>query len=421
MAIRDDAARRLKLIISANGSSLLNETDALRGLLLRGQSDAPPELRALMIVAEKGGVAHLIKWSKAPPDQRPTYVQMRDRIAQKFGSAGVLPEELAQWALDAWVGALPTLANHATAAVQAPLALEAIAEPTAAPAPNVAPKASVPNAANAPQAAPIYRNPRLAPIGAKVEEIAPSPSDVASTAMPTESRRVPMLRGLSWIAEGWNLFKAQPLMWWVCLIVFVIVSVVPQLIPFIGPIIGMLLAPILVAGLMLGARDVHEGRPLTVGHVFAGFQTNPGALILTAVIQVALIVAIAAAIFFLMSQRLLSAAVAWNMKKGDVDFGTIMSLLGPALPLLLLLVLVAMTTYFAPPLVAIRNEGPVRAVWLSATGMLKNILPGMAYSAVILVLAFFATLPFGLGWIVLLPVLALSSYAAFQDIYLEPE
>ena len=67
MATRDDAARRLKLIISANGSSLLNEADALRGLLLRGQSDAPQELGALMSVAEKGAVAHLIKWSKAPP------------------------------------------------------------------------------------------------------------------------------------------------------------------------------------------------------------------------------------------------------------------------------------------------------------------------------------------------------------------
>lgn len=414
MATRDDAARRLKLIISANGSSLLNEADALRGLLLRGQSDAPPELLALMKVAEKGGVAHLIKWSKAPPNQRPTYVQMRDRIAQKFGAAGVMPEELSQWALDAWVAALPTLASHATAVVQAPLALESIAEPPS-PAPQPAPIAS-----RAPSPAPVYRNALLAPVGAKVEEIAPPPSDSVTSAMPTESRRVPMLRGLSWIAEGWHLFKAQPLMWWVCLIVFVIVSVVPQLIPVIGPIIGLLLAPILVAGLMLGAHDVQQGRPLTVGHVFAGFQTNPGALILTAVIQVGLIVAIGAAIFFLMSQRLMSAAVAWNMK-GNVDFGTVVSLLGPALPLLLLLVLVVMSTYFAPPLVAIRNEGPVRAMLLSVIGMLKNALPGIAYSAVMFVLALLATLPFGLGWIVLLPVLALSTYAAFRDIYLETD
>jgi uncharacterized membrane protein len=416
VATRDDAARRLKLIISANGSSLLNEADALRGLLLRGQSDAPQELRALMSVAEKGAVAHLIKWSKAPPHERPTYVQMRDRIAQKFGSGGVMPEELARWALDAWVAALPTLAPHATATVQAPLALEAIAEP---PAPVPAPPPPV--TAKAPSAEPVYRNALLAPVGAKMEEIAPPPSEAATTAMPTDSRRVPMLRGLSWIAEGWRLFKAQPLMWWVCLIVFVVVSVVPQLIPIIGPIIGLLLAPILVAGLMLGAHDVQEGRPLTVGHVFAGFQTNPGALILTAVIQVGLIIAIGAAIFFLMGQRLMSAAMAWNMEKGNVDFSTIVSLLGPALPLMLLLMLVAMTTYFAPPLVAIRNEGPVRAVWLSVTGMVKNVLPGLALSVVMFILAVLATLPFGLGWIVLLPVLALSSYAAFRDIYLEAE
>jgi uncharacterized membrane protein len=413
VATRDDAARRLKLIISANGSSLLNEPDALRGLLLRGQSDAPPELRALMAVAEKGGVAHLIKWSKAPPNERPTYAQMRDRIAQRFGAAGVMPEELAQWALDAWVAALPTLAPHATATVQGPMALEAIAEPPA-------PAAPAPVTTRAPSAAPVYRNALLAPVGAKVEEIAP-PASHATTTMPNDSRRVPMLRGLSWIAEGWHLFKVQPLMWWVCLIVFVVISVVPQLIPIIGPIIGLLLAPILVAGLMLGAHDVQEGRPVTVGHVFAGFQTNPGALILTAVIQVGLIIAIGATIFFLMSQRLMSAAVAWNMKKGNVDFGTIVSLLGPALPLLLLLILVAMTTYFAPPLVAIRNEGPLRAMWLSVTGMVKNVLPGIAYSAVLFVLALLATLPFGLGWIVLLPVLALSSYAAFRDIYLEAE
>ena len=47
-------------------------------------------------------------------------------------------------------------------------------------------------ATKAASAAPVYRNALLAPVGAKMEEIAPPPSEAATTAMPTDSRRVPM-------------------------------------------------------------------------------------------------------------------------------------------------------------------------------------------------------------------------------------
>lgn len=109
----NDVAKRLKVILDANGNALIEDTDSLRRLLLRGQPDGPPEVRTLVWMAERGAVQHLFRWAKTPTEQRPAYVQMRNHIAQKFATAGVLPASEVRWAVDTWVDALPALAQHA--------------------------------------------------------------------------------------------------------------------------------------------------------------------------------------------------------------------------------------------------------------------------------------------------------------------
>ena len=49
--------------------------------------------------------------------------------------------------------------------------------------------------------------------------------------------------------------------------------------------------------------------------------------------------------------------------------------------------------------------------------MLVNIWPMLVYSLVGIVLAIVATIPFGLGWLVLAPVFAASVYASYKDIF----
>jgi uncharacterized membrane protein len=62
---------------------------------------------------------------------------------------------------------------------------------------------------------------------------------------------------------------------------------------------------------------------------------------------------------------------------------------------------------------------PVEAMKASFRGCLRNWLPFLVYGVIAFILALLATLPAGLGWLVLLPVLTGSVYAGYKDIFLQ--
>jgi uncharacterized membrane protein len=76
-----------------------------------------------------------------------------------------------------------------------------------------------------------------------------------------------------------------------------------------------------------------------------------------------------------------------------------------------------MALWFAPALVMLQNQSAPRAIAESFKGCLKNIVPFLIYGIVLFVLALIASIPFGLGWLVLGPVVLGSVYAAYRDIY----
>ena len=54
----------------------------------------------------------------------------------------------------------------------------------------------------------------------------------------------------------------------------------------------------------------------------------------------------------------------------------------------------------------------------SLNACLKNILPFLILGLIFCVLSFFAALPVGLGFLVLLPVLSGTAYASYQDVFI---
>src|SRR5438046_8444859 len=85
-------------------------------------------------------------------------------------------------------------------------------------------------------------------------------------------------RGWDWIVQGWNLFKKQPGLWVVTVVIFAVIYIVLAIIPFIGGLAGVVLMPVFGAGFMIGCRALEDGRPLEIGHLFAGFRERFGTL-----------------------------------------------------------------------------------------------------------------------------------------------
>lgn len=425
-------ADRLAQAIKYNGPTFVNDAASLRRLLAGGLGQQAPEVEALMLALDSKAVAYLQKWAQHEGD-KPPYDTVRGHIAAKMAQAGALSADDAAWALDAWTRALKLRPEAPRS-----LALEAI-EPPAAESPLAALDAvaaaaapAVPAAPAAPKAAAAHSapSPARAPLLARMGEPLPPPepsampmtAEVVPLALIEGGRARPIGQGLDWLAQGWQLFKAEPAMWIVTMLVYVIVIGVMGLVPVVGAIASLLLGPVLFAGLMLGAHAVYQGEGLTLGHLFAGFRERVGPLMLVGVTFALLTVGIVLLIAAVFGAGLM-AAVASGALKGGAEAralsgfaGTVaLAVLGAALLFLPL----TMAYYFAPAMVAIGERGVIDSFRQSFIGCLRNVLPFLLYFIVFIVLAIIASIPAMLGWIVLLPVMFASTYAAFRDIFYE--
>ncbi len=236
---------------------------------------------------------------------------------------------------------------------------------------------------------------------------------------PREGWAVDANRGVAWWSEGWRLFVASPVIWIVITLLYAALIIGLHLIPVIGQVAGTVLTPVLAAGVLLGCRSLDRGGELTVGDLFAGFGKNVGPLALLGLLYL-----VGWVLAFLIALVVLGASFGFgalsSMWSGDPmsmlrAFG--LGALVMLLVLLLVAVPLAMAYWFAPALVALRNDEPFASLKTSFAACMRNVPPFLIYGLVGIVLAIVATIPFGLGWIVLGPVFAGSVYASYKDIF----
>ena len=229
-------------------------------------------------------------------------------------------------------------------------------------------------------------------------------------------RTVPAENGWKWIVEGWNLFKRQPGMWIALIVVFIVISIVLAFIPVLGSLVSMVLGPVFAAGLVIGCRAQDEGGELKIEHLFAGFRGRFGTLA-----AIGSLYLVATVVIVLVAGLVTGVKVFSLLGGGESDPGAIISaaftLLLAMLIVLALMLPVLMAIWFAPSLVAFHQLGAIEAMKASFIGCLKNMVPFLIYGLVLLVASVIASIPFGLGWLVLGPVIAASMYTAYRDIY----
>lgn len=230
-----------------------------------------------------------------------------------------------------------------------------------------------------------------------------------------DPRPVDIERGVAWIGCGWNLFSRNPGMWIVLTLVLIVWVAVLMVIPF-GGFVLTLFVPVVAAGLLYGAAEAKVRRRLELAHLFQGFRDATALNRLIALGGVALAAGIVSAI-------IAAAIVGGSMMSMNMrDPASGMMNLAPSALIALLLalsvhLLATALLYFAVPLVMFRGVPAGAAMQSSLRGCLRNILPLFAFSLIYTVLAVVATIPFGLGWLVLLPWSAGMLYCSYEDIF----
>lgn len=230
----------------------------------------------------------------------------------------------------------------------------------------------------------------------------------------TGIRSYPASRAFDWLAEGWRLFKLSPKVWLLATVMSVVISLLLAAIPKVGQLLANFAALFLFGGLLLIAQDVDAGRTPPLSRLFAVFQTQLVPVLLTTVLM-SLVVGILVFVVVLVAG---GTAVMGGLTAGSaaklfsLSAGGVVMLLGA-----LAIMAVSSALWFSPGLVVLRNMGAWDSIKQSALGFLRNWTAMLLMTVIFFGLAIAATIPFGLGWLVLTPVLCAASYASIKDVF----
>jgi uncharacterized membrane protein len=242
-----------------------------------------------------------------------------------------------------------------------------------------------------------------------------------------EIRKVDAGQGWQWIAGGFALFRKNPPIWITLFVIYFLIVIVVSIIPVVGPLVMTLLAPVFAAGFMLACRGMEAGEELELGYLVAGFKHNTGQLVTVGGLYLVGSIIILGLMMMSGGGAILGSAALGQMQgiePNEAMVGAMGGMLIALLVALALLIPLLMAYCFAPVLVVLRNMTAMEAMKLSFVGCLRNIVPFLVFGVIAFILTMIAMIPFGLGMLVLVPVLNASIYVGYKGIFpaeVEPE
>ena len=244
----------------------------------------------------------------------------------------------------------------------------------------------------------------------------------------------PMRRGIGngfrWLSDAWGIFAKNPGLWIGGVFLLWLVGVAAGSIPFLGIIIGVVINPLIYAGVYIVARNSDYGLPLRFEDFFSGFQSQVSKLIALGVVSFAGMLAVLAVSGLLFWGVLGSESSQFVQSITDMEAGKMpdaealnmfVSVMSITLVAAVLLFFYAATVWFAVPLIALDNNMTIgRALKWSFIGCFKNALPMTLYGILMILILIAAMVPLLLGLLIAAPVIFISIYTSFHDIYVRP-
>ena len=210
------------------------------------------------------------------------------------------------------------------------------------------------------------------------------------------------------------MFAGNPGAWIGSTVLLLVILLAISIVPVFGQIGANLLLPLFGAGLLQLCRVQSEGGQAEIVDIFIGFRKNAGPLVMVGVIYVAGVFGIAFVAFLLVSGGILGGVITGKVAGVGIAFGGVML---AALLVMILSIPVIMATWFAPALVFFHHMKPLDAMKASFEAGIKNWLAMSFFGIMLMIMAFFAMLPIGLGLLLLVPVFSGAVYASYRDIF----
>jgi len=224
-------------------------------------------------------------------------------------------------------------------------------------------------------------------------------------------------RGAQWIGQSFRLFRAAPLAWIGLCAAWLSITLGLIMIPFLGGVLANFLQPVFFASFAIAAFRQSAGERVVIGDLFAGFRRNVRALVNLG----ALLLIVEIGIFALMA--LLGLPVGGPSDQPFTVEEYVEMLKGKEWILavgFLLTVIVKGALWFAPPLIAFHDMSTLHAIRWSVYAALANLGAMMVYGALLLALFFVGLIPWALGLIAVIPVMAISTFVGYREVFEHP-
>ena len=228
---------------------------------------------------------------------------------------------------------------------------------------------------------------------------------------------VPAGRGFTWLAGAFDLFRKKPAAWLSLCLGWIVLTFALLLMPFIGGVIANFMQPAFFASFAIAAYRQTRGESIGMGDLFTGFKRNLRALVnLGALLLIAEI-----AIFALMALLGLPMAGADG---GSFTVAEYVQLLKGKEWILavgfVLTVLVKGAVWFAPPLIAFHGMTTMHAIRWSIYAALANLGAMFLYGVALFTIFFVGLIPWGIGLLVVIPMMVISTFIGYRDVF-EPK
>ena len=236
-------------------------------------------------------------------------------------------------------------------------------------------------------------------------------------------RHVGVGHGVRWISEGWSLFLARPGFWVLVALLQTLLIMLVLLVPLLGQVGAHLLMPILSAGLMVVAQRIQYDEPVTVAEAFTGFREHAPAVVNVGVWYMLgwmLIVALG----LLLGGGAALSGMAVGMETHYEWLGTVISVFGILLAIVVSLLLVlplVMSVWLAPPLAVFHDIPAMQAMKHSFVASLRSLPAFVVAFFLVTLMLFLTSLTLGLALLVVIPVMAGATYAAYRDLFELPQ
>jgi len=224
--------------------------------------------------------------------------------------------------------------------------------------------------------------------------------------------------GPQWFRCGWDLFRADTASWVLVTLVFFALAVLAEFVPFVGPLAFVIALPVLLGGIYrMAAGDAAVG----VAGLFGLFR-DPTVRTPLMVLGLMLL-GISVGLSLLFGLALVGSIPEELLMSAEPDPAALFDALLSFRNLLLLMVLMLVQLmlsfglFFAVAAVTFGRVEPMPALRDGIKAALANLLPVLAFGALYVVLAILAAIPFGLGFLVLLPVTLLAGYCAYREVF----